>query len=265
MRIKNLFFLTVFSSLIIACGKDDKDNYDAAEQALIDDNSLIEYLQTHYLNDDGAIWTITNNETPLINNVDVMNITKDDIAYKLYYLTMREGTTISPKRPDSILTKYMGMTLDSVVFDSSSSLTWFSLTNLIDGWSHGFTKFKGGTKIVNTDESFYFENYGEGYLFIPSGLAYANRVQSIIPENSPLVFKIELHDVNYADHDNDGILSINEDIDGDGNVKNDDTDGDSIANYIDVDDDGDGILTKNESLTDDDDNDGIPNYLDPDN
>lgn len=265
MKIKSIFFIVTFGLLIFACGKDDKANFDAAAQAEIDDTSLIEYLQSHYLNDDGAIWTIENGETPLMNQVDVMTVSKNDISYKLYYLMENEGTTVSPKRPDSILTKYVGMTLDSVVFDSSSSLTWFSLTNLIDGWSYGFTKFKGGAKVVNTDESFYFDNYGEGYLFIPSGLAYANNAQSIIPENSPLVFKIELHDVNFADHDNDGILSINEDIDGDGDVKNDDTDSDGIANYLDIDDDGDGILTKNESLTDDDDNDGIPNYLDKDN
>ena len=41
----------------------------------------------------------------------------NDISYKLYYYTKNEGTTISPKRPDSILTKYSGMTLDSIVFD----------------------------------------------------------------------------------------------------------------------------------------------------
>jgi hypothetical protein len=265
MKIKNIFFIATFGLLIFACGKDNKEPFDAVAQAEIDDVSLIEYLQSHYLNDDGAIWTITNGETPLMSQVDVMTVSKDDISYKLYYLIENEGSTISPKRPDSILTKYSGITLDSIVFDSNANLGWFSLTNLIEGWSYGFTKFKGGTKVVNTDESFYFENYGEGYLFIPSGLAYANSAQGVIPENSPLVFKIELHDVNYADHDNDGILSIAEDIDGDGNVKNDDTDNDGIPNYVDTDDDGDGILTKNESLTDDDDNDGTPNYLDPDN
>ena len=47
-----------------------------------------------------------------------------------------------------------------------------------------------------------------------------------------------MHDVNFADHDNDGILSSNDDLDGDGNVKNDDTDGDLIPNYLDADDDG---------------------------
>ena len=51
----------------------------------------------------------------------------------------------------------------------------------------------------------------------------------------------------------------------------DDTDGNGVPNYVDTDDDGDGVLTINEDLNndgdptnDDSDNDGIPNYLDSD-
>ena len=39
----------------------------------------------------------------------------------------------------------------------------------------------------------------------------------------------------------------------------------NLTAYLDADDDGDGILTKDESLTEDTDGDGIPNYLDKDN
>jgi len=76
---------------------------------------------------------------------------------------------------------------------------------------------------------------------------------------------------NPTDHDNDGILSINEDIDGDGDPFYDDTDNDDLWNMYDADDDGDGTLTINEldknndQIIDDTDNDGIPDYLDPDN
>ncbi|WP_417866801.1 DUF6252 family protein [Xanthomarina gelatinilytica] len=73
------------------------------------------------------------------------------------------------------------------------------------------------------------------------------------------------------DDDNDGILSINEDLDQDGNLINDDTDGDGIANYLDDDDDGDSILTMNEDVdgdgdvtNDDTDMNDVPNYLDND-
>ncbi|WP_203258569.1 FKBP-type peptidyl-prolyl cis-trans isomerase [Hyunsoonleella ulvae] len=57
----------------------------------------------------------------------------------------------------------------------------------------------------------------------------------------------------------------------DENELDDDTDGDGTPNFIDIDDDGDGVLTINEDLdndgdptNDDTDGDGVPNYLDPD-
>lgn len=71
--------------------------------------------------------------------------------------------------------------------------------------------------------------------------------------------------------DNDGVLAAAEDINGDGNLENDDTDGDGLWNYIDEDDDGDNIPTIDEDLdgdgdptNDDTDGDGKPNYLDDD-
>jgi hypothetical protein len=73
-----------------------------------------------------------------------------------------------------------------------------------------------------------------------------------------------------ADDDADGIRNGLEDVNGDGNCANDDTDGDGIPNFRDPDDDGDGVLTRNEDYdgngdpTDDDRNgDGVPDYLDP--
>lgn len=74
--------------------------------------------------------------------------------------------------------------------------------------------------------------------------------------------------------DNDGIPAALEDINGNGNLEDDDTDGDGIPNYLDADDDGDNVLTKDENpdpnkdgiLNDaqDTDGDGIPDYLDAD-
>ena len=74
--------------------------------------------------------------------------------------------------------------------------------------------------------------------------------------------------------DQDGVLAILEDINGNGDLTDDDTDGDGLPNYIDTDDDGDNVLTKDEApdqngdtiLDDalDTDADGIPNYLDAD-
>jgi parallel beta-helix repeat protein len=74
-----------------------------------------------------------------------------------------------------------------------------------------------------------------------------------------------------ADNDGDGVTTGNEDVNQDGNIHNDDTDGNGIPNYRDTDDDGDTIPTKDEDVNgdsnvanDDTDGDGKPNYLDSD-
>jgi len=82
-------------------------------------------------------------------------------------------------------------------------------------------------------------------MFLPSGLGYYAAGSFEIPAYSPLVFTFKLYDVKHIDHDEDGILSNDEDINHDG-IFNDDTDGDGTYNIYDKDDDGDGKLTKNE-------------------
>ncbi|MEZ4802759.1 MAG: hypothetical protein R2797_08290 [Gelidibacter sp.] len=77
-----------------------------------------------------------------------------------------------------------------------------------------------------------------------------------------------------TEDDNDGIPSELEDINGNGDLTDDDTDGDGVPNYLDDDDDGDNVKTINEEVNYteanglanalDTDGDGIPNYLDND-
>ena len=74
--------------------------------------------------------------------------------------------------------------------------------------------------------------------------------------------------------DSDGIPAALEDLNGNGNLDDDDTDGDGIPNYLDADDDGDNVLTIDENpdpnkdgvLADaqDTDGNGVPDYLDTD-
>lgn len=77
------------------------------------------------------------------------------------------------------------------------------------------------------------------------------------------------------DDDNDGIPAEFEDINGNGDLLDDDSDNDGIPNFLDVDDDGDNVLTREELTPDtlntdpsinplDTDDDGIPDYLDTD-
>jgi hypothetical protein len=77
-----------------------------------------------------------------------------------------------------------------------------------------------------------------------------------------------------TEDDNDGIPAELEDINGNGNLDDDDTDGDGVPNYLDQDDDGDNVLTVDEhpnytaadGLTNAQNTDGDDkaDYLDPD-
>lgn len=77
-----------------------------------------------------------------------------------------------------------------------------------------------------------------------------------------------------VEDDNDNVLALLEDINGNGDLEDDDTDDDGLPNYIDMDDDGDNILTKDENPdpngdgvfddAQDTDGDSIPDYLDAD-
>lgn len=277
MKLKYIFLL-LLTVAIFSCSdddEDDKDNHDPVAQAIIDDELLVEFLQTHYLNTDKRVDTILNNEIPLYDQVEIEDVTIDEIKYKLYYYTDFKGLGNSPSRYDSIQSTYQGFLLDSTKFDENLSFTssksWLSLRSTILGWQFGFPFYQEGEVVIFPDESFGYENTGKGILFMPSGLAYGNNPRGLIPVNGILYFYIELGAVRFIDTDNDLVIDSKEDLDGDNDILNDDTDEDGVPNYADIDDDGDRVLTRDEDINndgspifDDTDGDGIYNYLDND-
>ncbi len=271
-----------------SCRRDNSNDpvltdFDHAAQALKDSDSLIDFFETHYYDDlIDSVKPLVSGATALINDSRLMeqDITEQEVDYKLYYLVNRIGNPDPvkgfPTVVDSVLVRYRGEYLadtdNLVLFDERvASPVWLTLDAVIRGWTFGFANFKGGRNITTTGPIDYADG-GKGVLFMPSGLAYRNLGTTGIPGNVSLMFYIDLFDlVENTDHENDGVPSINEDIDGDGDPRNDDTDGDFIPNYQDIDDDGDGVLTINEDIdgdgdptNDDTDGDGTPNYLDAD-
>ncbi len=277
MKIKNFVLIFFLAITIIAC-KDDTTYtpFDHEGQAVLDDTALVEYLETHYYDATlDSIIEVTGGETPFYNDVETQVIVYNEITYNLYYIVSEQGVGYQPTRVDDVMTTYLGELLDGSVFDQRESIAagnpWLNLTGVIPGWSYGFTHFKCGENISQPNQPLEFINISNGFLFIPSGLGYRNSPQATIPGNSPLVFTVALHYATPGDHDNDNVFSNDEDINGDGDPTNDDTDGDGVPNFADPDDDGDGILTINEDTdedgdptNDDTDGDGIPNYLDSD-
>jgi len=270
-----LYFLLATTFISCSDDDDDKDTHDPVAQALIYDDILVKFLQSHFINEDKRVDTIMNGEIPLLDYVDIEDITLNDIKYKLYYYTDFEGVGENPTRNDSVHIGYQGFTIDSIMFDQSSehppAWPWLVLKNTIVGWQYGIPHFKEGELVEYPDESFGYENTGKGVLFIPSGLAYGNFSQGSIPQNGVLYFYIGLGAVNIVDTDSDGVPDKVEDLNNNNDVLDDDTDEDGIPNYLDRDDDNDDKLTIDEDANgdgdptnDDTDGDGIPDYLDAD-
>ncbi len=278
MNIKNLILSCLLLAVVFISCDDDNDfkPYDYAGIAVIDDAALIEYMKTHYYNETlDSIKEIDAGQTSFYSQVETEVVNENNVDYNLYYIVTKEGVGYQPSKIDDVLTTYRGELLNGFVFDSRNSVAvgdpWFSLRTVIKGWSYGFTHFKAGTNVSMPNAPLEFVDFGEGFLFIPSGLAYAGAGQGAIPPSSPLVFTVALQYSVAVDDDNDTVASNDEDLDGDGNLNNDDTDGDGVPNYFDDDDDGDGIDTIDEDANqdgdptnDDTDGDGIPDYLDSD-
>lgn len=277
MKLK-YFFLLLLGIGIFACNDDDDPKappQDPAEQAIIDDNLLVEFLETHYLTPEMRVATITNGETPLYDIVSTDDVTYNEVDYKIYYYVNSIGVGEQATKNDSVQILYQGFLLDSTKFDENTQYTsrksWFYLPRTIQGFRYGVSYFKEGERVNYPDESFGYENTGNGIFFLPSGLAYGYFGTITIPPNSNMYYYLDLGKVVEADGDLDTVYNKDEDIDGDGDVMNDDTDGDSIPDYMDIDDDNDGIRTKDEDANgdgdptnDDTDGDGIPDYLDAD-
>nr|WP_321223331.1 FKBP-type peptidyl-prolyl cis-trans isomerase [uncultured Psychroserpens sp.] len=294
-------YITILILILVvtfgACTPDDPDTVivparDRGEQQLVDSDSLIGYLETHYynksfFNDPSADYSkddIIISESPtdsdgnpnelLINDVVLYTATFQSQDYEYYVLDLNPGVGgPKPNFTDDVSISYTGFLQDDDIFDSTVNPAVLDLTGVIPGWRDVLQDFKTAESgpVINEDGTVSYSNYGLGVMFLPSGLAYFNAPPVGIPQYSNLIFKFELYASEPNDHDQDGVFTHLEDLDANENITDDDTDGDEIPNYVDADDDGDGVLTINEDLNndgdptnDDTDGDGIPNYLDAD-
>lgn len=285
-KFKLYLIVSTVAAILFSCNKADGPAIipprDYQVQYDTDIETIRDYLKTYYIesitsssdySDQDIIFTkipVGNPanfpriwDSPLL---DSTKVTYDEVEYTVYYLKLRLGsaTGISPTSVDDVLASYNGSYLSykSIEVDEVSvdSLTinpfeyipfpdnFLSLNQTIRGWKKIFPLFKSGQINSTTGPNpVLYSDFGAGVMFLPSGLAYFNVGSGSIPSYAPLVFSFKLYEVRRADQDNDGILSIYEDINQDGDFTNDDTDGDGTQDYLDVDDDGDGYFTKTET------------------
>ncbi len=284
-----------------------------SEVTIEDDAEIIEFLKTHFYNEDEfetppegfdfkikfdtiagdnsskqSLFDSPNliTQTISVNSEDLGRADDDEIINQtLYTLVVRQGVVDgTPTIGDFSILRYEGLLLDGTLFDASTNQPIrFNLSSVVRGFGNGMKNFQTGTgPIENGDGTVSYENYGIGAIFIPAALAYFDESPNAdVPTYSPLIFKVDAFAYEPdSDLDGDGIPSILEDLNGNGFLNDDNTNEEAeadvrtyVANYLDPDDDGDGILTIDEIELDadgnfvgflDTDGDGTPDHLDND-
>ncbi len=317
MNWKNSYILGLALLLIVAYRDDDEEIGEVvpprlvSEVALEDDEEILSFLSTHFYNYEefasppadfdykirfDTIAGDNGNKDPIINrpelivetiSVESTRFGRSDgevIDHKLYVLVAKQGVVEdNPTIGDNVILSYEGSFLDETLFDAVAQPINNNLSGFVRGFGNGMEYFRPGTGPTdNGDGTVSYEDFGVGAIFMPSGLGYFDGPPqgSSIPIYASLVFKVEAFAFEKdTDFDGDGIPSILEDLDGDGNLNNDNTDSEAepfgvfLANHNDIDDDNDGILTIDEIQLDDDgnfvgfldtDGDGISDHLDND-
>lgn len=281
--------------IFFSCKKDDTNITnipleDLSQQYTLENDSIIQFMKSHFFNYDDfndlspndspeivfdSIIGDNIDKTPIYDQVSTLQISVKDaddnlVNHNLYYHIIREGIGENPTVADSVFVSYKGLLLDGVSFDTRKNPIWMEAKNLIRGFQEFLPLLSKGDIRVNNNGTYEFFNFGIGFAIFPSGLGYFQSGSISIPPYSPLIFKVNMMTLNRTDHDNDSVLTIIEDLNDDHDFNNDDTDSDNIPNFLDDDDDGDGVLTMNEydlnkdGIPDDTDGDGIPDYLDLD-
>ena len=316
MSVKIRFFLISILIISLSCRKDDNnpiaiEEADRTEQQVIDNDSLLGYFNSHYISnsilsnqsislyeimisplpEDGVLPNADQNSL-LIDVIETYSTTYLETDYEYYVLRINQGGgDTSPNFCDSVRVSYEGNLMDGNIFDSSINPTDFDLIATISGWGKVISQFNNAESFnINDDGTVSYTNPGIGVMFLPSGLAYFSSSAGSVPVYSNLIFKFKLFQSEVNDHDNDNVPTYLEDLDGDLNLTNDNSDDDPINNFLDSDDDNDGTPTIDEDLepdsdltvdrdgdgdptndigdgdptNDDTDGDGIPNYLDSD-
>ena len=143
----------IFPILLIAFVLNSCSKKNTEKQAAEDDKIILQYLSDN-------------------------SITATKASSGLYYVIDTQGTGASCHSSSDVKVAYKGYFTNGEVFDeSSASGITFNLQQVIEGWTLGIPYFKEG---------------GSGKLFLPSALAYGKKGTSGIPENSVLIFDIEL-------------------------------------------------------------------------
>jgi FKBP-type peptidyl-prolyl cis-trans isomerase len=129
-----------------------------------------------------AIDYTAQNEKEITDYLTANSLVAQKSATGLHYIVENQGDGSQPNANSNVTVAYKGYYLDGSVFDQSANTGLsFGLQQVIKGWTEGIT---------------YFNEGGNGVLFVPSHLGYGSFTTNGIPGGSVLIFEVSLISVN---------------------------------------------------------------------
>ena len=196
---KKIFLILLLFTVIISCKKDDKKGLTPEEQAVVDQEQIMEYMKTYKLVPifDGELprhieWVILplddddDEKTKTLFDImgdNVIETNYNGVDYKMYYYIIDKGAggeDSNPKKDERVYVDYNVFNLFRHKMSDRIDKTEFAIANfqlnhgLFEGWNLGLPKFNSGNTEGLTDDKQYREltkKPGRGILIMPSGLA----------------------------------------------------------------------------------------------
>jgi hypothetical protein len=173
--IRNIIYFLLTIVLFYSCSKTDDEEVESiplepiSTQYVIENDSIIEFMKTHFYNYDDfnglssnstvelIIDTISGDnsgKTPLFDQVTTMSIditdeNDDVVPHNMYYIINREGIGESPTVADSVFVSYKGLTLGNKIFDSRKNPLWLDNTTVVRGFKEFNALLKRGDISTN--------------------------------------------------------------------------------------------------------------------
>lgn len=159
--LKKLFFIAVLPVILFACAKKTDTVATDCNNTGVPDSTEIKVLQS-YLK--------TNSITAMQDNRG------------FFYVISTPGSGATPTLSSTVTVQYTGKLFNGTTFDSNNSAAGlsFPLSQVITGWQLGVPLIKKGGSIT---------------LYLPPSLAYGCNGSGPIPPNAPLIFTINLLNV----------------------------------------------------------------------
>ena len=204
--------------MFYSCGGSDEEEVISiplepfSTQYVIENDSIIQYMKTHFYNYEDFTNLSSNSTVELIIDsisgdnidkiplfdqvttlsVDIIDENEEVIPHNMYYIINREGSGQSPTVADSVFVSYKGLTLGNNIFDSRKNPVWLDNTTVVRGFKEFNALLKRGNSSTNANGTYEFNNFGIGFVIMPSGLGYYENSTSIIQPYSPLIFQINM-------------------------------------------------------------------------